>query len=249
MRIPKLFCPSIVIVSAIFLFACAPNYSTNTINATPTISTNAAQFSTSTQTSNATPSPVPDLILSNGNLTTYGIDLIGKIIIPVITFLAGLFVAFIYRQFDKKRELRRLNIKELQNLMSEWYEQYRLFAADIRMNRNNPNAKSETICMYVTNTKLVPQTITCLEVLKQFAECAPLVKNIENFLKLTTNYGLPPGVCRFHCSFCFVPSQPVKTEKERIALLVGDVELDFNKTLMRLDVELQEYAKKAAKFL
>jgi hypothetical protein len=117
---------------------------------------------------------------------------IAKMTIPVATFVLGSVLTIALKQYELRREVRQGSVKEVVRLTKDWYTQIQQLAVSA-LSTWTDTPFERSVYDYISNRLLLPDVLLHVEILKKQPQCAPLVSEVEGFLKELTNYDSGAG--------------------------------------------------------
>ena len=157
-----------------------------------------------------------------------------NVLIPVITFILGSLFTLFLKGFEARRATIRKSTTELSRLTRDWYTQiHQLFV--VRVNSPLGDDWNLALFEYTYNRLLLPEILLHLEILKKYKEAKKLVKLVEAFLDLVTNY-----------KDALRNDSPILCPKAKI---LNSERFDKTTFLKDLDCQLQLVVKEASKLL
>lgn len=110
-----------------------------------------------------------------------------KIIIPVLTFIAGIIVTHLLKKYYNKKDLIQHQIKDVTNNVNDWYNQLHSIKKELSKGKSLTSFSNE-FSHYLDNRIILPKIRTNLEILSRDKKCSKLIELVEDFLVLVTNY-------------------------------------------------------------
>lgn len=109
-----------------------------------------------------------------------------KLITPFLTFLLGVVSAILFKRFDKKREQLIKSLDEVRDLVNAWYNQLHEIHYELKVAPTN--SIPQKYLFYINNRLVLPKLLHHLEILRRYKKAHKVVKYVEIFLSLVTDY-------------------------------------------------------------
>jgi hypothetical protein len=139
-------------------------------------------------------------------------EIVVKVAVPAGTFFLGVLSTWLFKRQEEKKTLLRHHAQEVSRLTNEWYNQLHEIRAQASMGLTRQELRHK-IDSYVSNRLILPKVLLSLEVLRGYSQAALLVREVEEFLKIITEYRQTNHHERYaSCIFIGLVQDPLRGE-------------------------------------